>query len=169
MKIIIAPYDPAWPLRFGVEKQRIAAALLPLTPEVAHVGSTSVPGLGAKNTVDILIGLEDFRTTADAQISKFQAMGYDYWSIYEDTFPERRLFCMEKQGQRLFNVHMVEENSDFWQDHLRFRDILRQDGRVREAYYRLKVELAEREWEHTNDYADAKGEFIRGVLQTGEL
>lgn len=51
MKIIIEPYNPDWPEKFNAEKER----LLPILGNVAieHIGSTSVPGLAAKPTIDI--------------------------------------------------------------------------------------------------------------------
>lgn len=169
--IEIVPYDPTWPEQFEAEKQRIASTLMPLTPAIRHVGSTAVPGLRAKPTIDILIGLTDFDATADDQIPKFEAMGYDYWSIYEDEFPNRRLFCLEpEQFVRRFNVHMVEKGSQFWKDHLRFRDILRNDPEVRDAYQKLKEELAPNfTFDTRNDYAEAKTEFIVGVMERGGL
>jgi GrpB-like predicted nucleotidyltransferase (UPF0157 family) len=44
--VVIVGYDPAWPARFEVERARIAAAL-PHATTIDHIGSTSVPGLGA--------------------------------------------------------------------------------------------------------------------------
>ena len=60
---------------------------------------------------------------------------------------------------------MVEINSEFWVRHLLFRDTLRENRAIALGYADLKRDLAQREWNDMNDYADAKSDFIRGVEQ----
>ena len=55
--IRIAEYDPRWPELFEEESARIATALGERIEAIEHVGSTAVPGLGAKPIIDIMIGL----------------------------------------------------------------------------------------------------------------
>ncbi|MFN2642596.1 MAG: GrpB family protein [Actinomycetota bacterium] len=58
---------------------------------------------------------------------------------------------------------MSVPGTDFWQRHIRFRDALRKDRALAEAYSKLKRELAVA---HSTDiiaYTDAKSEFIRAV------
>jgi GrpB-like predicted nucleotidyltransferase (UPF0157 family) len=41
-------YDPMWPTRFAVERQRLVEVLEPwLAGPIEHVGSTAIPGLRA--------------------------------------------------------------------------------------------------------------------------
>ena len=54
--VVIADYSPEWPVVFAVEREALANALRPLAVEIEHIGSTSVPGLGAKPIIDILLG-----------------------------------------------------------------------------------------------------------------
>ena len=54
--IKISPYNPKWPILFKEEQELIRNALFYLTNlQVAHFGSTAVPGLQAKDTIDILV------------------------------------------------------------------------------------------------------------------
>jgi len=48
MKVFIAPYNPNWPVLFEQEKAYLADALRGHFVDIQHIGSTSVPGLGAK-------------------------------------------------------------------------------------------------------------------------
>ena len=53
--IEISPYDSNWPKLYEQEKQLIEKEVNPsLFSRIEHFGSTSVPGLSAKNTIDIL-------------------------------------------------------------------------------------------------------------------
>src|SRR5262245_41906620 len=51
--ITVEPYDPSWPSRYEVEQSRIRTALGTAALAIEHVGSTAVPGLAAKNRLDI--------------------------------------------------------------------------------------------------------------------
>lgn len=62
----LAEYDPSWPERFDREAERIAVALGERALMIEHVGSTSVPGLAAKPTIDILLIVAD---SADEDLS----------------------------------------------------------------------------------------------------
>jgi GrpB-like predicted nucleotidyltransferase (UPF0157 family) len=55
----------------------------------------------------------------------------------------------------LFHIHAVELNSYWWNRHIAFRDYLRANDNARDEYHNLKIDLAQKEWSHVNDYADA--------------
>ncbi|MEK9144245.1 MAG: GrpB family protein, partial [Elusimicrobiota bacterium] len=59
--IEIVPYDPAWPGLFALERDALLKALdgRREAPAVEHVGSTAVPDLAAKPTIDLMIGVDD--------------------------------------------------------------------------------------------------------------
>lgn len=162
MRVSVVEYRPEWPRVFEDEKKVVEAALGGVAARVEHVGSTAVAGLAAKPVIDIMVGLEDF-STADSLVPKIQALGYEYVQKYEDVMPFRRFFLKDRGGVRTHQIHMVGTDTEFWERTLLFRDYLRQNPGVAAAYAALKKELAQREWEHVNDYAGAKTEFIRGV------
>src|SRR6185437_2768817 len=58
--IIIVPYDPTWPAEFGAVARPLRAALGSLALRIDHVGSTAVPGLAAKDKIDIQVTVQDF-------------------------------------------------------------------------------------------------------------
>jgi GrpB-like predicted nucleotidyltransferase (UPF0157 family) len=58
--IVVAPYDPAWPVLFRAQAADLRAALGDVALRIDHIGSTSVPGLAAKPIVDVQISVADF-------------------------------------------------------------------------------------------------------------
>ena len=159
----VAPYDDRWPKLFRVEAVRIAAALSPLTVQLEHTGSTAVPGLAAKPVLDILAGYED-ATLLDSLVAGFQAAGYDHRG--PQGIPERQFF---RRGQpRSYHVHLTAIDSQFWRDHLAFRDCLRADPVLRAAYGALKVELAGRHPSDREAYIEGKSAFVRAALDRAD-
>ena len=57
--IHLASPDPAWAQRYADVESRLRQALGPVAVLVAHVGSTSVPGLAAKPILDVLLLVPD--------------------------------------------------------------------------------------------------------------
>ncbi|HPS55765.1 MAG TPA: GrpB family protein, partial [Sedimentisphaerales bacterium] len=89
--------------------------------------------------------------------------GYQYFPQYEDEMPDRRFFKKIVAGQTISHVHMVEFAGEFWQRHLLFRDYLRANPDVARQYAELKIDLAKKDWQDSNDYCDAKSDFIRRI------
>ena len=165
MKVVIHPYDPDWPRMFEQEKTLLDEALGEHALSIQHMGSTSVPGLGAKPIIDIMIGVRSLEAADQFCIQPIVALGYEYVKEFEQETPMRRYFRkLNAEAVRTHHIHVVVINSDWWVDHLLFRDYLRADGKARRAYEAHKRELAGREWRASNDYAEAKTGFILQMM-----
>lgn len=161
--VVVVDYDPEWPRRFQVERDRILTAIGDWTTAIEHVGSTAVPGLAAKPIIDVMIGI---RRLADAVhcICPLEDLGYEYVPSYEDEMPFRRYFRKDDdEGSRVAHVHMVEPSHPFWERHLAFRDWLRTHPEDARAYADLKRELAVRYRNDRLAYTEAKTDFIRRI------
>jgi GrpB-like predicted nucleotidyltransferase (UPF0157 family) len=161
--IVIAPYDPAWPEAAAAEAAAILRACEGRVRRVEHVGSTAVPGLGAKPTLDLLGGVRDLADVI-ACLPALAALGYAYVPEYEAEIPERRYFRKGPVGARTHHLHVVVEDGAFWVDHVLFRDRLRADRSTADAYERLKRDLAARHGADRDAYTRAKTTFIAVVL-----
>jgi len=162
MKIELSAYNPEWTSMYNQTKELFLNSFGDKIDAIEHIGSTSVPGLGAKPIIDILLGVRKLHE-AESFIPKMHELGFEYISKYEDVMPERRYFVKREHGKSTHHVHSVEVDSPFWKRHLLFRDYLRMNDDVRDAYFKLKKELSDKEWSDSNDYADAKTEFIRNI------
>jgi GrpB-like predicted nucleotidyltransferase (UPF0157 family) len=166
-RVTLSAPDPRWPAVFAAEKARLEGALAPYVLAVEHIGSTAVPGLAAKPTIDILAGLA---LLADAPrcIPRMKALGYEYVPEFEKEIPERRYFRIrtpgDREGEDLFHVHMVEVGSDFFERDLLFRDYLRSHSEAARAYEVLKQDLARTYAEDRPGYTEAKAAFVRKAI-----
>ena len=161
--VVIAKYDPRWPLQFVAARSTIMQAVGPLVVSIEHIGSTVVPGLAAKPIVDIMPGLQPLEDGYEC-VAPLEALGYEYSG--ENGIPGRHYFDKYAAGDsRTQHVHMVVAGSDFWTRNILFRDYLRTHPGVAEEYARLKYSLAERYRSDRVAYTESKSGFIEGVLQ----
>ena len=157
----IAPYDPAWPADFEAERSLLEPVLAPwLTGEIHHVGSTSVPGLGAKPVIDILAEVASLEESR-AAIEPLQELSY-WWFPYQ----EERVswFCKPSPEHRTHHLHLVVPGSEAWRDELAFRDTLRAEPETARAYEQLKRRLADEHASDREEYTVAKTAFVESVL-----
>ena len=148
--IEIVPHKPSWQTEF----QQIAAVLRQglgdLALRIDHIGSTSVPGLAAKDIIDLQITVAALDERA---IAAMQALGYTrYEGIRRDHRPpnvqgadaewEKFLFN-PPLGQRRTNTHMRVQGRANQRYPLLFRDYLRAHPATAEAYAELKRRLAQ--------------------------
>jgi len=164
-EIRVVPYDPSWPASFEAHRVPLERALAPaLVLPIAHIGSTAVPGLGAKPIIDMLavvvdIGLVDQRAVVESD-----------WVLAPepDDDAERRLsFCRPTVERRTHHLHVVEESFGGWREWVAFRDHLRTDPEVLRRYEELKRDLASSFGSDPNDRTDyrrGKTAFIMSTL-----
>jgi GrpB-like predicted nucleotidyltransferase (UPF0157 family) len=157
--ITLADYDPRWPAMYEHEATRIRAALGDRVVLLEHAGSTSVPGLAAKPVIDIVLGVADPADEA-AYVPDLVAAGY-VLHIREPDWFEHRMF---EDRDPSVQVHVFAADSTEIVRMLAFRDRLRARDDERQQYEKTKRELGARHWTFVQDYADAKGEVIEGII-----
>jgi GrpB-like predicted nucleotidyltransferase (UPF0157 family) len=159
-RIELVAYDPTWPFQFEAVAARIRKAIGETAVILEHAGSTSVPGLAAKNQIDVALGVPD-STDEAAYVPALEAAGFEF-AIREPEWFEHRLFrgVEPKTNMHVFSVDCVEIARM-----LAFRDWLRTHPADRQLYEREKRRLAEQTWITVQDYADAKTGVVREVLE----
>lgn len=166
--VMVVDYRSQWAQHFKSERTRLMIDLMDIVVEIIHIGSTAVPGLAAKPVIDMMAGvgsLDEFDAANGA--ARVHHLGYQYHPEHEDTIPERRYFTAgydnpEHPAGRWFQLHLVEQVSDFWTRHLILRDYLRAHPAERDAYGLFKKPLAPSHT-GTSTYSEAKNEFVASL------
>jgi GrpB-like predicted nucleotidyltransferase (UPF0157 family) len=159
----LTPYSPMWPVTFDIEKARLTEIFGTDSVLIEHVGSTAVPGLGAKPIIDILLGAPTL-AVVERHIPQLVESGYRYVPEFEKAMPQRRYFVKPHGQPGSFALHAVVYDTWFWKDLIEFRDILRRDPMIAERYWRLKGLLQTRFRTDREAYNNGKSEFIRNAL-----
>jgi GrpB-like predicted nucleotidyltransferase (UPF0157 family) len=155
-EIVIVDYDSSWPARYQLERKRVRRALGLSALRIEHIGSTAFPGLAAKPIVDLLVAVAD-PDDESGTVTALEAAGYEL-RVREPGH------LMVRTPERDVHVHVWGHSDPEVRRHLMFRDRLRRSPADRDAYERLKRELAAREWADMNEYADAKAAVIEEIL-----
>lgn len=145
-------YDPAWPAEADALTARLRAALGELAIRIDHVGSTAVPGLAAKDIIDIQITLADIEPeTVAAAVAALSMAGFVHRPENNRDHrppgaagPNRdweKGFFRSPPGERNAHIHARAAGRPNQQYALRFRDYLRAAPEAAEAYARIKREL----------------------------
>ncbi|MFN2637762.1 MAG: GrpB family protein [Gemmatimonadaceae bacterium] len=158
----LVPYDPAWPALFAAEKDRLQKlfAVAGLAVILEHTGSTAIPGLAAKPVLDILGGYPEGTPVAQ-YIDVLTSAGYVHRG--EQGIPGREFF--RRGNPRSYHLHLTAIDGPFWRDHLTFRNRLRADESLRDAYAALKLDLAARFPRDREAYNESKGPFVNEILR----
>lgn len=161
-KYTILPYDPTWPDAFAAEVELLYPILGKNALAFEHIGSTAVPGLAGKPTIDVLILVRDI-STADRLQKDMIAAGYQAMGDY--TKKGGRLFIKENAGKRLRNIHFFEKNNTHAAEVLRVRDYLRSHPDEVRQYAALKMDLEKKFPDDYASYRKHKDEYMIGLLK----
>ena len=161
--IILSPHNPEWPGRYKTEKELLIKTIgAENIVRINHIGSTAVPGLTAKPTIDILLEIQQ-KTDPVRLIPTIESAGYIY--CHKPDNPPPHMMFMKgytPEGFKTQAFHLHIRYSGDW-DEPYFRDYLLAHPDTAKVYGELKVKL-QKLYEHDRDgYTDAKTDFIRKI------
>lgn len=147
--VTILPYQTNWPLLFQELAANLRKALGRSALRIDHIGSTSVPGLAAKDRIDIQITVVALN---DELLSNMLSIGMaSYKGLINDHVPpgashaaqewEKWLF-VQRGGKCDANIHVRIQGRLNQRYPLLFRDYLRCHPATANAYAELKRRLA---------------------------
>jgi dephospho-CoA kinase len=157
----LSPPDPTWPAQAERLLARIRHAAGDAAVTLDHIGSTAVPGLLAKDVLDLQLGVRSLDDADDASfVSAMAAAGFvreegDWYDNGKDGTRWPKRFHGSCDPGRVAHVHVRQAGSPGWAWALMFRDWLRAQPRERATYASMKTELASGVASVT-DYAKAK-------------
>ncbi|MCV7279355.1 dephospho-CoA kinase [Mycolicibacterium flavescens] len=168
----LVPYDDTWPEQARRAVARLTTACGHRAVRVDHIGSTAVPGMDAKDIIDIQVTVDSLevadelrdaltsagyvRTPFTADVAKPDARstvpGFDHTG---EALWDKRLHCSADPG-RPTHVHVRVAGRPNQQFALLFVDWLRANPGVRADYLALKRRVAAEGHATTGAYAEAK-------------
>jgi len=159
-KYSIEPYNPEWAGQYNKEVQKLKKCLGDKSVSIHHIGSTSVPGLAGKPTIDILTIVENIEEVVD-YVSDLKLLGYKYLGEY--VMEGSRLFVKEKNNIRLVNLHFFHTGHKHIAEMIELRNYLRSHPESVKKYSKLKFELAKKYSDDYGSYREYKDEWLNAL------
>lgn len=166
-KILIVEPNPAWPQQFLDTTARIERALGTTAKAIHHVGSTSVPGLPAKNVIDVDLVVMDIHDE-DSYVKPLKRAGFSFL-FREPAWHQHRFFVDEgdRPGSYPINLHVFGPDCPEVEKHRIFRDWLSKTPDDLQRYATVKRESAaasESAGETIQQYNMRKEKVLREIL-----
>ncbi|MBQ4813313.1 GrpB family protein [Pseudoalteromonas luteoviolacea] len=175
-KIEILEYQPCWPREFQEIKDKLSMLLGALAVQIDHIGSTAVPELAAKDIIDIQVSV---KALDDPKIIELMvAAGYVFKEeINQDNLVGyqagdselMKLYFREAEGGRAAHIHVREIGRVNQQYPLLFRDFLRENEEIKQAYDKVKYELAQRFANDIEAYYAIKDPYMDTLFYAANL
>lgn len=169
----IAPYNPR-PLAchpYDPQAPEVASALNDLIRnllpdvEVEHIGSTSVPGCAGKGFIDLMVLYRD--GSLEEAKAGLATLGFQKQTS-RDPFPEDRPMRVGsftfKGSEYQIHTHVIDVNSTEAIELRAFRERLRQDAQLRDAYIAEKRRILEAGISDHVEYCIEKSVFVEKIL-----
>ncbi|WP_040160977.1 dephospho-CoA kinase [Mobilicoccus massiliensis] len=169
---VVSAYEPDWEEAANRLIARIGRALGERAPQIEHVGSTSVPGMGGKDVIDLQIGVRSLKDADEPEfVAALAGAGFPRVEDYRmdhptEDLPDPSLWVKRYHGScdpgQVTHLHVRELSSAGWQYALLFRDWLRGNENARGEYEQVKNDLFDRH-SSTDDYVEAKKAWFAEV------
>jgi GrpB-like predicted nucleotidyltransferase (UPF0157 family) len=161
--IVIQPYKPEWVQEFESMRAALQDILGARAIRIDHIGSTSVPGLGAKDVIDIQVTVQELSPKI---IQKMVNAGYehrgniagDHVPLGEDENPKlwEKLLFNQPPGERRANIHVRVAGNPNQRYPLLFRDYLRAHPNSAKSIELIKRQIAKYHADDIEAYYDIK-------------
>lgn len=145
----IVEYRPEWPRDFARYAGLLRSALGPLAFRIDHIGSTAIPGMAAKDVIDIQVTVAELSNEvaaalATAGFESHSRFATDHVPPGHDERPVQwsKMLFKQSLGQRRSHIHVRRAGSANQRYPLLFRDFLIATPAMAAAYAELKRRLA---------------------------
>lgn len=171
-RAVLTSPDPTWSGQAARLTERVGYHAGRRILRADHIGSTSVPGLAAKDVIDLQVVCEDLPTAEEVASSLTGAglvrMPGRWWDTGRDGVAYDKAMACNADPGRAANVHVRPAGSPAWRDALLLRDWLRATPAAAAEYEALKRELVTLPHETIDDYAERKTPWMKDALARAE-
>ena len=174
--ILILPYQPTWPADFQALAAPLRGALGGLAARIDHIGSTAVPGLPAKDIIDIQVSVTALSPAVEKALL---SLGYSRRAgIAMDHIPPAgpadpalwgKWYFTPPADLRPMHLHVRLLGCPNQRYPLLFRDFLRTHPATADAYAQIKRALAHFHADDLDAYYAVKDPVCDLIIDAAEI
>jgi len=166
-KIEVVAYDPVWVTQYEKEATRLHEIFKGASPDVHHIGSTAVPGLKAKPTIDILV-VVDPATNIPAFDNQMETEGYICRGECLDAIipgtPGRFYYVRKRGVEHLTHINICARGHFQIAEYLALKDYLRTHPQKAKRYGRKKAALSDQFKFDNTGYMKGKDACVKALI-----
>ena len=176
-KVVLSLYNAAWPQRADALAAELRVALGPRALRVDHIGSTAVPGMDAKDVLDLQISVDDLNVAETDFNEPLRRLGFERRAYNNDHVPAgsndnpsvwaKRYWMRRGHNDGDVNLHVRVQGSPNERFALLFRDWMRTHPAAIAAYAAIKRSLAEAVSD-VEIYTDLKDPIVDLIIAIAE-
>jgi len=176
-RAVVAEYDEGWALRAQALIDDLAGTLGPQAIRIEHIGSTAIPGMAAKDLLDLQISVADLAAAAEAFDGPLAALGFVRRPFEQDHVPAgsgddpawwaKRYWNRREHPAGDVNLHVRVAGAPNERLALLFRDWFRAHPAAVPAYAQFKRVLADSVPDR-GSYTDVKDPVVDLVIGVAE-
>lgn len=160
--VMLVPHQDDWHLEYEKERKSLEKVMAGYALDIQHVGSTSLPGISAKPILDIAVAVKD-KKVLEELIPIMTDAGYDVKNSIDDLGE-----ILARKGTpdcRTHYIHIEVLGSEFWNNHILFRDYMLNHPEYISEYEKVKVDAFTHFKDERKKYTSAKNDFIQKILK----
>ncbi|MDO8561273.1 MAG: GrpB family protein [bacterium] len=158
----LSDHDDSWHEIFLSEKEKLQEILGDKVEGIEHVGSTAIKGIKAKPILDLMVGVKTLGEPEE-YTSDLQKLGYEFRRDFRSN-QQHILFVKGPEENRTHYLKLTFIDSDFWREHILFRNFLNVNPQYAKEYENLKIKLLEEYGGERGPYTAGKNKFIKKIL-----
>ena len=163
--IYLSEYSNKWKQLYKRESQNLLKLLgSNIALGFEHIGSTAIPGMLAKPTVDILVDIPE-GVGVDQIIEKLANNGYIHMKEVTDHIAFVKGYTPTGLADESYHIHMGPKSQQSLWDRVYFRDYLRMNPKEQKEYMTLKLTLQEKYKHDREAYTHGKGDYIKRITR----
>jgi GrpB-like predicted nucleotidyltransferase (UPF0157 family) len=159
-KVEIIEYDSTWTEKYEEFASWVLSFIgADIALRIEHIGSTAIPGMPAKPSIDIAVEVPSFSEARRRIIPLLNDEMWEYWWLKDDIiFYKRHRFM----GKRTHYIHIAPSGHNLW-DRVAFREYLKNNSEDALKYADLKRKLAVSSGGDWMKYTNAKSNFVNEI------
>ena len=159
-KVRLTKYNPLWLAQFSEEAESLYTTLGDFALTIAHVGSTSIPGMIAKPIIDINISVQSLEPM-ELYKRPLEKLGYHF--VVDPEPIDLHFFAKPLSHPRSYHIHVCVKGSWHEISDLAFRNYLINNPDEAIKYGKLKSNLVSKFHGDREYYINGKDKFIKSI------
>ena len=163
-EVLVVPYDDAWKVEFKRIREELLSCTKLTSNQIEHIGSTSIEGIRAKPSIDILVGVKSLEALEKPFFKELEKVGFYRLRVVRPNEIVCAKFLDGTFQVKTHYIHIVLYEGEKWQQLLFFRDFLRSNEDAQTQYEQLKESFFQTGLSGINSYTDYKEKFVQSIF-----